>query len=1078
MSQKWFSLLLAAALLISCSIPAAAYPNSAAGGPPQAVFNAFADVPNSHWALDWVNQLYAEGVTGGCGVDPLRYCPEGTVTRAQMAVFLVQVIHGEGFPLPPAADVFADVPTDYWANRWINQLYVDGVTGGCDTDPLRFCPNQGVTRAEMAVFLLRAVHGDGYTPPLSGNIFSDVPANFWARDWIGALYNQGYTGGCADTPLRFCPNATLTRAQMAVFLLRALHGTTYTPPEVTIVRPLPDTWDGIHVFNDQLWLYDNAAWIEFSASHYDGTQKMTRSDADALRAANPDFVILNYRLGLGLGYQGLDNWQNCNFNGDWLEVVEGDAWVQEWPGEASVQEDWFYHWPEGGAQRVVNCDWGWYLMDPADAGWRAYWSGEVLRQLAANDADGVFADSFSVPNYMGYDHYAPDLPAVDAAFEADWTTRLENFMTYAQGGDLGHYHFIPNAGMLVTSRETTDYSLADGVMIEGFGEWGGGTYFDLADWQLQMNNILPLVNQDRIVIAQQYVDAGDVEERLFLLGSYLLVKGHHSYLNLEYSMEPEWFPEYEIPIGQPLSAAPAGIAGLWNAGWGVYTRAYNNGLVLVNPTATGRTISLGATYYRATPNGGGTLPADADTSAWDVTYTPVTQVTLAPNRAAVLLSSLPAGGELVAPADFTYLGAFRLPGGDERPQTFAYGGNAMTFNPDGDPSGAADGFPGSLFLSGHDRMPGELPNGDQIAEVSIPIPNISPDVGTLNSAAFLQGFQNIANGHFVDYMEIPKVGLQYLNRAETGPKLHLAWGEHLQRDNIPTHAWFDPSLSAPNFQGEWFIGNENPYSVNAYLFEIPAAWADAHASGRYLATGRMRDGGQGGMGPSLFAYRPWNPDGSAPPTGTRLADTPLLQYESSYNTEEIVRAMNRYQHPDMWEGGAWITTASGKTGLLFAGTKSNGAKYWYGYIHPDGPQYACVDADVTDFTTCRMADGSACPPADFSGCCDAGSGECVSERGWWSTRFDAEFILFDPGDLARVAAGEIESWEPQPYAVIDIDGRLYLDPPAGEVFGLGAGDQRRSRIGDVAFDRAHGLLYVLELYADGAKPVVHVWRIQ
>ncbi len=64
----------------------------------------------------------------------------------------------------------------------------------------------------------------------------------------------------------------------------------------------------------------------------------------------------------------------------------------------------------------------------------------------------------------------------------------------------------------------------------------------------------------------------------------------------------------------------------------------------------------------------------------------------------------------VEPKDFQYLGAFRLPDGDERPRTFEYGGSAMTFNPDGDPAGADDGFPGSLFIMGHDRMAyGELP---------------------------------------------------------------------------------------------------------------------------------------------------------------------------------------------------------------------------------------------------------------------------------------------------------------------------------------------------------------------------------
>ena len=437
----------------------------------------------------------------------------------------------------------------------------------------------------------------------------------------------------------------------------------------------------------------------------------------------------------------------------------------------------------------------------------------------------------------------------------------------------------------------------------------------------------------------------------------------------------------------------------------------------------------------------------------------------------------PADG--VTPADFEYVGAFRLPGGDDRPQTFAYGGNAMTFNPDGDSSGAQDGFPGSLFITGHDRMPyGDLPDGGQVAEINIPAPVVSRNIAELNTAEFIQGFQNVAAGRFAGYDEIPKVGMQYLNRPVTGPKIHIAWGEHLQAEEIPTHGWFNPTLSVPDFQGEWFIGNQDLYSVNGYLFEIPAAWADAYAGGRTLATGRMRDGGQGGMGPVIFAYRPWNADGSPPPSGTRLEEITLLLYENAYNTEEIVRAMNGYQHPDSWEGGAWITTPSGKQAVLFAGTKSNGAKYWYGYINPDGPELACVDADVTDFTTCRNADGSACPQADFSGCCNAAAGTCVSNRGWWTTRFDAEFILFDPNDLARVAGGQMESWGPQPYAVIDIDERLYLNPPEWELIELGWGDQRRTRIGDISYDRQSGLLYVLELYADGARPIVHVWRIR
>jgi hypothetical protein len=434
-------------------------------------------------------------------------------------------------------------------------------------------------------------------------------------------------------------------------------------------------------------------------------------------------------------------------------------------------------------------------------------------------------------------------------------------------------------------------------------------------------------------------------------------------------------------------------------------------------------------------------------------------------------------GNVILPESLEYLGAFRLPGGWDRPETFAYGGNAMTINPDGDPGGAADGFPGSLFIMGHDRMPyGDLPDGSQVAEVAIPEPYISRDLEALNTAAFLQVFQEVARGFFSAMDEIPKAGMQYLNHPATGPKIHLAWGQHLQPPDQPSHAWFDPNLASPDMQGAWFIGSQDLYAVNGYMLDIPADWAEAYTGGRMLATGRMRDGGQGGMGPTLFAYTPWQPDGSPPPDGTHLEEVTLLLYENAYATDEIVRALNGYQHPDEWEGGAWLNSPDGRGAMVFAGTKASGEKYWYGYIHPDGAQYACVDAAVTDFQTCRMADGSPCPAADLQGCCSEESGSCVSYRGWWSTRFDAQLIFYDLADLARVAAGELEPWQPQPYAVLDIDDVLYLTPPEWDLMLVGWGDQRRYRIGDVAYDRENGLLYVLELFVDEAKPVVHVWR--
>jgi hypothetical protein len=433
--------------------------------------------------------------------------------------------------------------------------------------------------------------------------------------------------------------------------------------------------------------------------------------------------------------------------------------------------------------------------------------------------------------------------------------------------------------------------------------------------------------------------------------------------------------------------------------------------------------------------------------------------------------------DLVQPGDLVYVGAFRLPEGGDRPLTFAYGGNAMTFNPNGDPSGPNDGFPGSLFITGHDRMPyGEVPDGGQVAEVGIPAPVVSRELAGLNRAEFLQDFRDVAAGHFTQLAEIPRIALLYLDNPATGPRIHMAYGQHIEPDpTVPTHAWFSPDLSNSDFQGEWFIGGQSFYSVNDYMFEIPASWADAYAQGGYVGTGRFKDGGWSGMGPALIAYRPWVDESGTPaPSGAHLEETVLLLYENSTNTENIERSLAGYQHPDEWSGVAWITTAAGKGAVLIAGAKSNGEKYWYGWANPAGPQQPCIEAEfIGQFPLCRLADGSLCPPEDLSGC--AGHSDF---RGWWSTRWDTEFILYDPSDLARVAAGELASWEPQPYAALDIDQYLFLNPSGVEQGMLGTGDQRRYRIGDAAYDRQNGLLYVLELFADEASPVVHVWRVE
>ena len=181
----------------------------------------FQDVGMTYWAINWIERLFDSGITTGCQVDPPLFCPQNTTTRAQMAVFLGRVIYGADYE-PPIVDdqVFTDVPVEYWASSWIHKLYADGITRGCSSDPLGYCPDQKISRAEMAVFLVRILYGYDYVPPEATGLFIDVPTSQWAAAEIEQLYRDGVTTGCGTSPLRFCPDGSTTRAEIAAFLVR------------------------------------------------------------------------------------------------------------------------------------------------------------------------------------------------------------------------------------------------------------------------------------------------------------------------------------------------------------------------------------------------------------------------------------------------------------------------------------------------------------------------------------------------------------------------------------------------------------------------------------------------------------------------------------------------------------------------------------------------------------------------------------------------------------------------------------------------------------------------------------------
>jgi hypothetical protein len=371
-----------------------------------------------------------------------------------------------------------------------------------------------------------------------------------------------------------------------------------------LVQPAPTTTQ-IRVFSDQLPDGLSPGLVRFAATHYAGAQKLGASETLALKAQNPAFFMIQYRLGLGLGRN--------------TQIRFGDAWVPEWP--AHPQPQWFYLWH---GQRVHQA-WGWYLMNPDNASWRAYWVAQVRRQVATTHADGVFMDSTSVPNDFGASTYQPPLPAYDPPWELQWSHKIERWLPYAQK-HVGK-PIIVNAGSWVTTRERTDYSGAAGVMIEGFA-----TDLAPADWQLELTRALGLIAENRVVICQSYPGENDVGARTFDLASYLLIKGSHTYVNFGEGIRVTWFPEYDLDLGAAVD--PPGL----RQEQGAFVRRFANGLVVVNPGDSTVHYTLPGTMQLVTPVGGGAVPDTGQLpAAWTLQRTPVTSVTLEPRRAAVLL---------------------------------------------------------------------------------------------------------------------------------------------------------------------------------------------------------------------------------------------------------------------------------------------------------------------------------------------------------------------------------------------------------------------------------------------------------
>jgi parallel beta-helix repeat protein len=277
-SKAWFAFLVAVALVVPVT--------SASALPPGGTF--VDDDGNIHEG--YIEAIAAAGITSGCNPPTNdRYCPDRSVTRGEMAAFLVRALN---LSSDGGRDWFDDDDGSPFESS-INKLAAAGITLGCDTR--EFCPNGTVTREQMAAFLVRGFNMHGST---SGNPFID-DNNSQFEDQIEILAANGVTKGCnPPTNNRYCPTSPIRRDQMATFISRA------SGLDPIVPSPRVDVGDvDVHIYAG-----DNINSI--AHSHPEGTVFMIHGEFHGQQVSPRSYQVF---IGDGAVMDG-DNWASSAFN--------------------------------------------------------------------------------------------------------------------------------------------------------------------------------------------------------------------------------------------------------------------------------------------------------------------------------------------------------------------------------------------------------------------------------------------------------------------------------------------------------------------------------------------------------------------------------------------------------------------------------------------------------------------------------------------------------------------------------------------------------------------------------------------
>ena len=550
----------------------------------------------------FIEAIAAAGITKGCN-PPVndRYCPDRTMTRAEMATMFNRALD-----LPSTkANVFFD-DNDSIHEDAINSLAVAGITKGCNPPANdRYCPDSPLTRGQMAAFINRSFD---LPEPDTGNRFIDDDDSPFEAD-IARLAAAGITQGC-NPPLntRYCPGEPITRGQMAVFLARAmdlpLPATPPPPPTTTptTTTPLPPPsgsgGSGLEVWGPR-WMAGTSTVTrtraiadakEFSllAAHertYDG-------HIAAMHNANPDVKVLTY------------------INAAYAEA--GKA--------AGYPESWFAH--DAAGNRIKSTYFGNYVMDVSNPLWWNNRADKCATLIAGNNYDGCLLDLLGTgPLVPGQSTGIPVNPDTGLAWTyAQWmteTTKLANrvearvpsAVIYGNGLGSGYrYYKTPGA----TSQL---FNGLDGMMAEVFvrsAKDNVGAYRNETMWKQDVDMLVDAANRGKtIFVTTKLWIYTTIAQRnawhQYSLATFLLGASGDAYFTFLHDQDAPTtsHPWWDLNIGNPTGK-------YFKTSSGIYQRNYTNGRVLVNPTTTNRTITIGTGWrdlWGNTVNTTITLPA-------------------------------------------------------------------------------------------------------------------------------------------------------------------------------------------------------------------------------------------------------------------------------------------------------------------------------------------------------------------------------------------------------------------------------------------------------------------------------------